>query len=183
MDGLWLHLKRLLTTPLLCILLAQVLTIFMTWGLARQARHMMVPGAFVQILLSAVALCVQMIALCHVSLWLALSLKKPSQAAARAFGYVVLLPYVFCSGFPFYFLIPFGFLRGGLPGLVPWVGRGTPLLLILVNLVWIRWARGHLREGIRATALRHLTGEAPPAKVRQRPDPKTDLSEEFSLLK
>jgi hypothetical protein len=180
LDGLRMHLKKLLAVPLLCIVGVQWITWLSTVPLPRGQSGL----SLIQLGLWSVTVFTEAMALSYLGMWLALSSKKPGQSAFRAFTCVSLIPYLFCATFPLAFYIRASALSGGLPRIVPMVlSLGNPLLPLIFHLCVIFWARSRLEKGIRAMALAHLTGESPPRRVREKPDPKTDFSEPFSLLK
>jgi hypothetical protein len=73
-------------------------------------------------------------------MWLAYSSRKPGLAVMKTFGFVVFLPWMFCSGFPVWmFLARFG-------GLSPMINLFHPLVSVGINLLFIYWGRERLRR-------------------------------------
>ncbi len=174
LRGQWLALARQLAGPAMLIVISNwipLLVLHFWRGGAKRISESTVSIGF-PIGLSLLMMLADIGAVGWVAMWLALSSKKPGQAAPKTFAAVILLPWLFCSGYPLAFLVN---------GLVAWTPEfvvATTLVMLVKDWFFLNWARGKLYREFRDVAAVRCSG----TPLASRPKPEQDYSEDFALL-
>lgn len=158
LKGQWLHLKRALLGPVLCLWVLNV--VLAMNGFTGRTGASPADQIFLGIILQGVGFFVQVIAVCRVGIWMGITSKKPAHAVLKTFGYVVLLPWLVCSGG--WRMMPMNLTGSLVPMLSFSIGS------VFIQWIWNDWAKQNLEvDGIRALLMKEISGVP---RQHRRPD-------------
>jgi hypothetical protein len=147
--GYWWALWRQLRVPLL--LFTFLLFLLSMFEAVQSGRMNPGPAWLFHFGIGCVNKVLDALALCWVAMWLGMRARKLFSFVAGTVGLVIVLPWTLSYLFTILIFASGGFGRGFRPsGLYPWT-MGTPLLIIALKVILIRWAARRLKDELRAS--------------------------------